>query len=277
MDPRDAQRAPTARTSAARTGSPARTGRTERTSMEGCARAAPGPRMVGSWRVWDLDVDHPRALLDRGVALLEALAEDPTPGLRWYRSDRPALILGRGQAHVPLAPAPDVEIISRFSGGGAVLLDESLISLDVLLPAGNPLLKGDLAGVFDHVGEAWMQALSELGVGGLERHPGPGTARRRGTPREQLLAAVCYATVGRGEIMVGGRKLVGLAQRRRRAGALVQCGLLRRWEPTRLLEAFGVDPADVEIRAAAIGLDELLADPPDDRHVVQAVTDAFTV
>src|SRR3712207_8118648 len=44
-------------------------------------------------------------------------------------------------------------------------------------------------------------------------YEGAGTARRQGTPRERLLAAVCYATVGRGEVLAGGRKVVGLAQR----------------------------------------------------------------
>jgi lipoate-protein ligase A len=88
-------------------------------------------------------------------------------------------------------------------------------------------------------------------------YEGAGTARRRGDARERLLAAVCYATLGRGEVLVDGRKVVGLAQRRRQAGALVQCGLLRRWRPAPLLAALGAGPRDAEIERAAVGLDDL--------------------
>jgi lipoate-protein ligase A len=231
---------------------------------------------VECWRVLPFAVGEPRALLDEGVRLLEGLVEDPAPTLRWYLPDRTAIVLGRGQAAgLAVASTPDVTVLSRFSGGGAVLLDRHLLSLDVLLPAGSPLLEGDLGDVFLRVGSAWAAALSDLGVPGLAVHDGAGTARRNGTPRQRLLAAVCYATPGRGEVLAGGRKLVGLAQRRRRAGALVQCGLLRRWRPGPLLAALGADPDDPEIETAAIGLDDLCEAtgkrPPSDEAVMAAV------
>jgi len=228
------------------------------------------------WRTARLVVDEPRVLVAAGLAALDALADDPTPTLRWYRSTHTAVVLGRGQAAALAAHATaDVEILTRHSGGGAVLMDPDLLSLDVLLPTGHPWLEGDLAGVFDRVGEAWASALDGFGVPGLAVHRGAGTARRRGTERERLLAAVCYASLGRGEVTAGGRKLVGLAQRRRRHGALVQCGLLRRWRPGPLLVALGADPHDAEVHGAAIGLDDLLAVPPEDHEVAAAVTTAI--
>lgn len=216
-----------------------------------------------------LESGPPELLLARGLELLDGLAQDPTPRLRWYRATSPALVVGRGQ---PLPPdTGDLPVVQRHSGGGAVLMDAGLLSCDVLLPAGHELLDGDLAAVFVPVGRAWADGLRDLGVHDLEVHEGPGTARRRGTPREQLLAAVCYATVGRGEVLAGGRKVVGLAQRRRRPGALVQCGLLRRWEPARLLASLGADPGDRDILERAVGLDELLQPAPSDETVIAAV------
>lgn len=218
---------------------------------------------MSGWRVLPLEVDAPAALLDRGVALLDALRDDPTPTLRWYRSTNTAVVLGRGQARaLAAASTPDVEVLLRFSGGGAVLLDPTLVNLDVLVPAGHPLLAGDLGAVFLRVGRAWAAALADLGLDGVTVHTGPATADRRGDARAQLLAAVCYATLGRGEVLVDGRKLVGLAQRRRQPGALVQCGLLRRWAPGPLLAALGADPDDEEVARAAVGLDEVLAARP---------------
>jgi lipoate---protein ligase len=234
---------------------------------------------MGTWRVLPLQVGAPRALLDEGLALLDGLVEDPRPVLRWYRADTTAIVLGRGQRPPGAGgpPAADgVEVLTRHSGGGAVLLDPSLLSLDVVLPPDHPWMADDLAAVFDQVGAAWLRALEALGATGLSLHDGPATARRRGTDRERLLAAVCYATLGRGEVLAGGRKLVGLAQRRRRHGALVQCGLLRRWEPAALLAALGADPDDAEVAAAAVGLDDLGLGHLDDARIVAAVSAAIT-
>ncbi len=237
------------------------------------SRAAPSKlydslSMTG-WRVLPFEVGEARVLLDRGMALLEGLAADPTPTLRWYEASRPAIVLGRGQG----APAVSerVDVVTRFSGGGAVLLDSDVLSLDVLVPAGHPLLDGDLTAAFLRVGHGWARALRELGVPDVTVWEGPSTARRRGSARERLAAAVCYATIGRGEISSGGRKLVGLAQRRRRPGALVQCGLLRRWRPAKLLRALGADPDDPEITHHATGLDEIVPDPPTNERVMKAV------
>jgi lipoate-protein ligase A len=227
------------------------------------------------WHIPPLEVRAPRALLDGGLALLEGLASDPRPVLRWYRSAATAIVLGRGQQLPDDAPGSGVEILSRHSGGGAVLMDPSLLSLDIVMPPDHPLLAGGLPAVFDRVGDAWAMALTGLGVPDLAVHRLASTASRRGTQRQRLLAAVCYATPGRGEVLAGGRKLVGLAQRRRRQGALVQCGLLRRWEPASLLSALGADPADPEITAAAVGLDELGCGDLVDAEIVSAVSAAL--
>jgi hypothetical protein len=56
---------------------------------------------------------------------------------------------------------------------------------------------------------------------------------------------------------------------------MVQCGLLRRWRPQQLLRGLGVDPDDAEVLTAAVGLEEVCAQPPSDDAVVAAVTAAF--
>ncbi|MGH3665051.1 MAG: lipoyl protein ligase domain-containing protein, partial [Egibacteraceae bacterium] len=147
-----------------------------------------------TWRRLDFEVDEAEALLERGSRLLDDLADNPIATLRWYRAASPALVLGRGQAplHVE-AEAGAPPVVTRFSGGGAVLMDAGLLSLDVLLPTRHPLLDGDLGAVFERVGSAWAGALGDLGVDGLSVHAGPSTARRRGDAREQLLATICYA------------------------------------------------------------------------------------
>jgi lipoate---protein ligase len=223
-----------------------------------------------AWRALPFEHTSAADLVQRSAQLLDQLAEDPTPTLRWYRSTDQALVLGRGQSPQLLAAA-ELPVVTRSSGGGAVLMDDGLLSLDVLVPGGHPLLGDDLAAVFMAVGNAWARALEALGCTDVRVHDGPAQAQRRGSPRQQLLAAICYATLGRGEVTAAGRKVVGLSQRRRRPGALVQCGLLRRWQPDALLRAFGGNADDAEILAAAVGLDELLDQPPADAAVMAAV------
>lgn len=220
-----------------------------------------------------LETGPPQQLLEGGLALLDSLCDHPVGSLRWYRADHPAIVLGRGHGSLPPATATaDLPVISRHSGGGAVLLDDSVLSLDVAIPDGHPLLEGEVSAVFGRIGKAWAEALEVLGVQDLHVHDGPSTARRRGTARERLLAAVCYATLGAGEVLHRGRKLVGLAQRRRRCGALVQCGLLWHWRPQPLLTALGADPDDTEVLSAAVGLADVCDPAPTEQEVMDVVS-----
>ncbi len=41
----------------------------------------------------------------------------------------------------------------------------------------------------------------------------------------------CFAGLGPGEVTIGGRKAVGISQRRTRAGARFQCVAYERWDP----------------------------------------------
>ena len=228
---------------------------------------------VRPWRVLPLRTGGAQTLLDEGLELFDAL-DDMGPTLRWYRADTSAIVLGRGQRTLRLVAGPD-PVAVRASGGGAVWLSPDVLSLDVLVPAAHPWYTDQLGDLFMHVGRVWARALRGVGVDVLTVHDGPAEARRRGSAREQLAAAVCYATRGRGEVLWQGRKLVGLAQRRRRHGAMVQCGLLRRWDPAPLLSRLGADRCDDEIAGAAVGLADILPDPPADDPIMRAVLDAI--
>lgn len=224
-----------------------------------------------SWRIEPIAVGAPQTLVAGTADALAALADDATPRLRWYRATETAVVRGPAQRRHPL-PAATVPVLDRPTGGGAVLLDSNLLSCDVLVPADHPLAAGEPMAPFDRVGAAWRDALAALGITGLAVHPTAAATTRRGDHHPRLLAEVCFATRGRGEVVLAGRKLVGLSQRRRRSGVLIQCGMLRRWRPRQLLAALGADPDDPEVAGAAIGLDDAVADAPDDAAVADAVS-----
>jgi len=143
----------------------------------------------------------------------------------------PALVLGSTQ---PDVAERNVPVVRRRSGGGAVLVRPGdVLWVDVLLPAGDPLWEDDVGRSFHWLGRAWVDALASLDVEGAW-HDGPLVC----TP---WCRQVCFAGLGPGEVTVDDRKVVGLAQRRTRAGALFQCAALLRWDPEEMARLLDLD------------------------------------
>ena len=179
----------------------------------------------------------------------------------------PAVVLGSTQAaevvDVERAAAAGVAVVRRRSGGGAVLVRPGeLVWADVFVPAGDPLWLADVGRATHWLGRTWTDALAALGVR-ASWHDGPLVS----TPWSGL---VCFAGLGPGEVQLAtgtagatggaaGGKVVGVSQRRTRAGALFQCAALLRWRPDDLLYLLSVDDdrrseAVAELDGAAVGL-----------------------
>lgn len=131
-----------------------------------------------------------------------------------------ALVLGSRQRHdlVDLAACgrAGVTVTTRRSGGGAVLVDPSrVVWVDVVLPHG--VAPDDVRGSMLWLGRRAASALTASGHDseGLTVHDG-GMACGPGSD------VVCFAGIGPGEVLDGGRKLVGLSQRRTRHGIRIQ-------------------------------------------------------
>jgi len=166
---------------------------------------------------------------------------------------RPALVLGSTQPASIVAADVPVDVVRRRSGGGAVLVEpESIVWVDVFVPAGHPLWQADVGRAFWWLGDAWAAALADLGVPDAVVHRGP-LVTSRWSP------LICFAGLGPGEVTAGGAvggggaagadgaggaggagggKVVGIAQRRTREGSLFQCALARSWSAERMLALF---------------------------------------
>lgn len=180
---------------------------------------------------------------------------DPVRRAVWVlEPDRPALVLGSAQRDTDVdhaaADTAGVEVVRRRSGGGAVLLvPGDVLWVDVLIPGGDPLWDDDVGRAFLWLGRAWAAALRSLGIdarvhdGAMARSPWSGS--------------VCFAGLGPGEVTVAGRKVVGISQRRTKAGARFQCAALSVWDPAAIAEllAVDVDVDAVAAMAAGVGVD----------------------
>jgi lipoate-protein ligase A len=136
----------------------------------------------------------------------------------------PAVVIGSAQPASDFdnqrLAAADIELVRRRSGGGAVLVvPGSQVWLDVFVPGGDPLAHSDVGKSFHWLGDAYAAALA--GLLGVPAGP-PGVAVNRG-PRQATAwsRTLCYAGLGAGEVTVAGRKVVGMSQRRERAGAWI--------------------------------------------------------
>ena len=156
-----------------------------------------------------------------------------------------AVVLGSAQPTDSIdedaARTRGLPVVRRRSGGGAVVVEPGhLLWAEVVVPAGDPMWEDDLGRSFLWLGRAWAEALERCGVAGAEVHTGP-MERTRWSP------ALCFAGIGPGEVLVGGRKVVGLSQRRRREGAVYQCAVLLAWDPAVSAALVRVDtPAQTE-------------------------------
>jgi lipoate---protein ligase len=197
-------------------------------------------RLTG--RAADLHAEPLPGAPGRAVWVLDAIA--------------PALVLGSTQSDEIVegeaAAAAGIDVARRRSGGGAVLvLPGERAWVDVILPAADPLWDDDIARAAHWLGRAWQSALAELGVAVTEVHEGPLACGPLGR-------LVCFAAVGAGEVTVPGgdgpRKVVGVSQRRTRAGARFQCAAYRRWDADPLARLLRLDPEGRNaIADAAIG------------------------
>jgi lipoate-protein ligase A len=143
-----------------------------------------------------------------------------------------AVVLGSTQPDSVLRPGTPA--VRRRSGGGAVLMEPGgLVWVDVFVPAGDPLWDVDVGRAFGWLGRAWAGALGA----GARAHEGP-------LVTTFWSSLVCFAGLGPGEVTFEGAKVVGMSQRRTRAGALFQCAALLDWRPDRLLDRLALTDED---------------------------------
>lgn len=172
--------------------------------------------------------------------------------VRFHEVTRPALVLGSAQRDEVVdrraVAAAGVEVVRRRSGGGAVLLvPGEVLWVDIVIPAGDPLWHDDVGRAMHWVGDVWARVLRA--VAGIDA-----TVHQGGLVRTAWSSLVCFAGLGAGEVTLEGRKVVGISQRRSRAGARFQIAVLLRWDAAAIVELLALAAAD-RARAA----DELAA------------------
>ncbi|MDT8391135.1 MAG: hypothetical protein RRC34_11565 [Lentisphaeria bacterium] len=164
-----------------------------------------------SWCLW-LDTAHSPFM---NMALDEALLlnlEGAYPVARFYEWDRPCFSIGCFQS-ADAAPA-DTVFVRRPTGGGVVDHRHDF-TYTVIVPASHPICRLSREASYAAVNDRVIQALKALNVDAeLTRRTIPDHVDRR--------TMVCFTHPTKYDVVLGGTKIAGAAQRRRKEGILHQ-------------------------------------------------------
>lgn len=138
------------------------------------------------------------------------------PTLRLYGWDPPTISLGYFQHYTDFeslpAPAGELTVVRRLTGGGAILHDREL-TYSLALPVDHRLLSGGPNKLYELAHAAVIASLNSMGVStGLA-----GVSDDSGAARGPFF---CFARRHRYDVLADGDKLAGSAQRRRRDAVL---------------------------------------------------------
>ena len=243
----------------------------------------PASAAAAAWRLI-LDGPHAGAAnMARDEALRESCQRPgAAPILRLYAWAPPCLSLGYGQrirlADRPACRARGWQIVRRPSGGGALLHGDEL-TYCLILPPGHPLQRGDIRASYRRLRRGLVAGLANLGI----KADGAADADTAGAganpPPEH--EAICYLQPAVYEVCVGGRKLIGSAQLRRRHCLLQHGSLPLTADITAIADALvyadeaARAAAKWQLRRRAIALAGLLPKPPSWPEAASALADGF--
>lgn len=223
--------------------------------------------------MWKLIIDGARdgaANMTIDAALLEEVESSPEPRtiVRFYAWKTPTISLGRNQKidralDVEYCREAGIDIVHRPTGGRAVLHDDELTY--AVISSDSSVFGDTIYGNYKRVSEALCLGYNSLGVPAILA---PDTRKAVDVSDEMDLP--CFLSTSRYELMVGGRKIVGSAQRRVRRSFLqhgsmpITCDRNALARATRMADA---GPLETEMAGVAEFLPE--------RPAIEQLRDAF--
>lgn len=217
---------------------------------------------------WNMALDE--AILEhihRGQAL---------PTLRLYAWAPACLSLGHAQPYADVdvgrLRARGWDIVRRLTGGRAILHTDEL-TYSVTAPVDEPRVAGTVLESYNRLARALLRAVHDLGLPvEMKEHTG--------FPVPSL-NPVCFEVPSTYEITVGGRKLIGSAQARKKEGVLQHGSLPLGGDLTRICQAlvFADDSAREQAAARllerAVTVEAVLGQAVDWETAAQAFIHAF--
>jgi len=200
----------------------------------------------------------------------EAVQAGGPPVVRFYRWNPRCLSLGRNQparVSLPELEARGIDLVRRPTGGLAVLHDQEL-TYCVVLPVG---WAGSPRATYQAINQSLLGGLLTLGARAhATLQDNVCMARASTTPATFRKGGSCFAGTAPGEIVAGGRKLIGSAQRCERRAILQHGSILLAGDQGIAARLLGAAPDDT-----ATGLQDLIGQVPNWADLVRVFSDAL--
>jgi lipoyl(octanoyl) transferase len=217
---------------------------------------------------WNMAVDE---------AILEHAGRgESRPTLRLYAWDPACLSLGHAQsfADVDLARlrGRGWEVVRRATGGRAILHTDEL-TYSVTGSAEEPALAGGVLESYNRLAQALLLAVKNLGL--------PVEIKEEKARENTASNPVCFEVPSTYEITVGGKKLIGSAQARKKEGVLQHGSLPLTGDLTRICQALVLERESARQGAAkrllahATTVESALGRALSWQAAAQALADAF--
>ncbi|MEN8007085.1 MAG: hypothetical protein ABFS42_08720 [Candidatus Krumholzibacteriota bacterium] len=195
--------------------------------------------------------------MDRDASLLAGHRPGDDPVLRLYRWRPAAVTIGYNQDFsafdAAAIKAAGYDLVRRPTGGRAILHADEL-TYAVIGSSPGPVFGATLHDTYMKINQALLAFLADLGIA---------ADISSGESRDQARGLVCFQSAGRHEVSVGGRKIIGSAQRRT-GGVFLQHGSIlagpRHLELPSFLGSDGEGEA-AKLAAATTDLGRLLGVP----------------
>ena len=186
---------------------------------------------------WNMAVDE---------AILEAAGRgESLPTLRLYAWQPACLSLGFAQSYKDVdqarLQANGWEVVRRLTGGRAILHTDEL-TYSIIAPPDEPRVQGSILESYRRLARALVVAVRDLGL--------PVEMEERAAPASPDKGPVCFEVPSAYEIVVGGKKLVGSAQARKKDGVLQHGTLPLVGDLTRITQALVFPDAAARAQAA---------------------------
>jgi lipoate---protein ligase len=150
------------------------------------------------------------------------------------------------------------ELVLRESGGGAVLTGPWLVGVSVVLPLTHPWACDGVMASYQRLGQLHATVLNGFGVAARAMPPDELRSARAASPLDTVDWA-CFGSLSPWELVnTQGRKLVGMAQRKKQNGVLLVAGTLWSDVDWRLLcEAMGKPQDEAALRRLTVSAQEV--------------------
>lgn len=196
----------------------------------------------------------------------------PQPTLRLYDWSQPAFSFGyfqkiSNEIDVTRCEAHGVELVRRMTGGGIVVHGWD-VTYSIVVPHGNGVIPGDISKSYCWIANRLLSGFHRIDV--------PAALQGSEFRESEVGPNTCLANPARHDLMLDGKKIAGVSQRRNRVGAVYQGYIALNMPPAEILSLASKFPdyqKTLSEKSTSINLRQLY--PKNRREIEDAVVTGF--